>query len=184
VYPFDKDNPLRKISVWLLLKPLLWTGISANTVSVIGFLFGLTACYFFAKGWEYVGLCLCGISASFDYCDGSIARYRHESSFKGQFLDTSLDYFYLMLIVGSISFFHNILSFGYISLMAITLGNWIQYNGNVNIKLPFPLTIQFILFISILFAHAELGITAIMFIQSIRTALLYERSLCSFTSKT
>ena len=173
-----KTDLFRELSVKLLLKPFLWTGLSANQITMLNFFIvelGAIALFWFKL--DLLGLIVGGFAAMVDYIDGSIARYRGGNTKKGQYLDTSSDWLYLMLLIGVISYAHGILILGYITLIALTFGNWLQYNGHVNIKIPNGLNITSVLMWSILLGHAEYGITAIMFIQSIRTVLLYEKSI-------
>jgi len=174
----NKDY-FREISVKLLFKPFYWSGLSANAITMINFwVVELAAIALFLIGYDLLGLSIGGLAAMIDYIDGSIARARGGNSKLGQYLDTSSDWLYLMLLIGAISYHHQILPLGYITLIAITFGNWVEYNANINVKIPPGLNITSVLMWSILLGHAEYGITAIMFIQSIRTALLYERSIC------
>jgi phosphatidylglycerophosphate synthase len=122
-----------------------------------------------------MGLLTTGLGAMVDVVDGSVARVGRGSK-NGSFLDTSLDWIYLMLFIWAISFHHNILTIGYFALIFITWGNWIQYNGFVNWELPFPLGIKHLVTIGILIGHAEWGITAILITQATRTLLLYWRA--------
>ena len=169
----------REISVKLLFKPFYRSGLSANAITAINFwVVEMGAVALFLAGKDLLGLVFGGLAAMIDYIDGSIARARGGNSKAGMYLDTSSDWLYLMFLIGAISYSHGILALGYITILALTFGNWVQYNGNVNIKLPPGLNITCILMWSILLGHAEYGIAAIMFIQSIRTALLYKRSIC------
>jgi len=174
----NKRDYFREVSVFLLFKPFYWSGLSANMITVLNFwIVEMAAIALFLAGYDLLGLILGGLAAMIDYIDGSIARARGGNSKAGMYLDTSSDWLYLMLLIGAISYHHQIMPLGYITLIAITFGNWVQYNGNVNVKIPNGLNITCILMWSILLGHAEYGITAIMFIQTIRTALLYWRSI-------
>jgi len=168
----------RDISVKLLFKPFYRSGLSANKITVLNFLtLGLGSIVLFLIGREILGLLTAGLMAMVDYIDGEIARARGGNSKLGQYLDTSLDWLYLMLLIGSISYYHNIMTVGYLSLIAITFGNWIEFNGNVKLKLSFPLGISHLIVIGILLGNLKLGIIYIAIVQSIRTIILYWRSI-------
>lgn len=178
MYPFDENNPFRKLSVKLLFNPLYRTKLSANKITGLNFLtLGLGSVILFVKGWDVLGLLTAGLMAMVDYVDGTIARERNQVSKLGKYLDTSLDWLYLMLLIGAISYHHNILPIGYITLVALVFGNWVEYNGNSDVVMPMWLGKIPILTISILLGKAEYGIILIMFVQVIKTTLQYWRSL-------
>lgn len=81
-------------------KALNKIGVSANVVSVTGFIIGLSAINFLAMGmFGYALLCIL-INRLLDAVDGAIAKYAGVSSF-GVFLDAALDYiFYAGVILG------------------------------------------------------------------------------------
>lgn len=168
----------RDVSVKLLFKPFYRSGLSANKITVLNFLtLGLGSIVLFAEGREILGLLTASLMAMVDYIDGEIARAKGGNTKLGQYLDTSLDWLWLMLLIGAISYSHKIMSIGYITLIAITFGNWIEYNGNVKLKLPFPFGISHLLVIGILIRQIQFSILAIMLIQWIRTILMYKRSI-------
>ena len=168
----------RDISVRLLFKPFYRSGLSANKITVLNFLtLGLGSVILFANGREALGLLTAGLMAMIDYLDGEIAQARGGHTRLGAYLDTSLDWLYLMLLVGSISYYHKIMPIGYLCLIAISWGNWIEFNGKVNIRLLFPLGISHLIVIGILIGKVHWGITGVMFVQWIRTILMYRRSI-------
>ena len=75
-------------------------GVSANFVSVVGFLIGLSAINFLAMGmYGYALFCIL-LNRLFDALDGAIAKAAGITSF-GVFLDAALDYiFYAGVILG------------------------------------------------------------------------------------
>ena len=168
----------RDISVKLLFKPFYRSGLSANKITVLNFLtLGLGSIVLFATGREILGLLTAGLMAMVDYVDGTVARAREGNSKLGQYLDTSLDWFYLMLLIGAISYHHNIMTIGYLTLIAIVFGNWIEYNkvskvgGGYN--LPLFLGIIPILVVGILIQHVRESIFLIMITQWYRTGRMY-----------
>lgn len=173
-----KVDLFREISVKLLLKPFLWTGLSANTITALNFwVIEMLAIALFLTKHDLLGLVVGGIAAMIDYIDGSVARAKGGNTKLGMYMDTSSDYLYLMMLIGAISYAHGILVLGTITIIAITFGNWVQYNGGVNVKIPNGLNITSVLMWSILLGHAEYGIALIMILQSTRTSLMYRRSL-------
>jgi len=182
MYPHDKDGLLRKLSVKLLFKPFYRSGLSANQITVLSFCtLGLGSVTLFFLGEEVLGLLVSFLMAMMDYIDGEIARARGASSKLGEYLDTSLDWLYLMLLLGAIGFSSQTLPLAYLALVSVTWGNWVEFNGGAECKLPLPLTTGFIIPISVLAGHSGAGIACIAGIQTIRTIILYRRSVTCHT---
>jgi hypothetical protein len=79
----------RKISIYITWC-LLHTGIQANHVTLLSFVFGFLGCatLLLFSGWYVVaGLALFYLYFLFDKVDGEIARYRNERSLQGMCLD-------------------------------------------------------------------------------------------------
>jgi len=131
----------------------------------------------FVKGHELLGLLFALLAAMVDFIDGSIARARGGNTVLGEYLDTSLDWLYLMLVIGAISYHHNIMTIGYLALIAITWGNWVEYNGNAKCKIPFFLGISWLIVIGVLLGRLDDFICSIMIVQWVRTIILYWRSV-------
>lgn len=172
-----KEGLFRAVSVKLLF-PAFWkSGLTANQITILNFLtLNLGSVILFATGHEIIGLLTTVLGAMVDVVDGTVARAGRGSK-NGSYLDTSLDWIYLMLFVGAISFHHNIMTIGYITLMAITYGNWLQYNGKYNWELPFPLGIKHLIAMGVMVGHAEWGIVGIAVTQWLRTGIIYFNSI-------
>lgn len=67
------------------------TGVSANAVTIAGFIIGMAAAAAIAQGWLLAGLALVGVSRLADGLDGIVARLRGKTDFGG-FLDLVLDF--------------------------------------------------------------------------------------------
>jgi len=173
---------LRDISCKLLLKPLLRSGLSANKITVLNFLtLGLGAVVLFLTGHELLGLLVACLAAIIDYCDGTVQKIRVGHFTKlGAYLDTSLDWLWLQLLIYAISYHNGILPFGCLAIIIIMWGNWVEYNGNVKMKMYFPFGLSHILLIGILLGCSNLSIMLILFTQCIRVAIMYRRSVCKF----
>ena len=168
----------RQFSVKLLFKPFYRSGLSANKITVLNFLtLGLGSVVLFACGKELLGLLVAGLMAMVDYIDGAIAKARTGCTKFGQYLDTSLDWLWLMLLIGAISWHNDIMVIGYIALIAIVLGNWVEFNGKAKLKLPFPFGISHLIVIGILLGISRWSIFAIAIVQGYRTIMLYRRSI-------
>ena len=168
----------RKISVKLLFKPFYRSGLSANKITVLNFLtLGLLSVLLFACGKEWLGLLVAGLMAMVDYIDGAIAKATTGYTKLGMYLDTSLDWLWLMLFIGAVSYHNNIMLIGYLALIAITWGNWVEFNGKVKLKLIFPFGISHLMVLGILFGKAGWGIICVAIVQGYRTIQLYRRSV-------
>ena len=178
MYPHDKDGLFRAVSLKLLFKPFQRSGLSANQITVGNFLIpGLGSIVLFAVGYEIAALGLLIIMAMVDYVDGAISRSRGSEGNLGAYLDTSLDWLYLMMLVGAISYHNQIMPLGYIALIAISYGNWVEYNGPAKFTLPLPFNIGVIILCSVLLGCSRAGIALITATQITRTIILYGGSV-------
>ncbi len=106
---------IRPISIYIT-KALLYTPISANQVTILGFLAGIAAgtLFIFGNYWySLVGAILLQLTVLLDRVDGEVARYRGTSSLRGAYLDNASNYLTTPYIFVGISFgaygnFHNI----------------------------------------------------------------------------
>lgn len=74
-----------------VVRPLASSGVSPNTVTVLGFLFNLLTAAVLATGSLTVGGILLLLSGLFDMLDGALARVSERQSTFGAFLDSLLD---------------------------------------------------------------------------------------------
>jgi len=86
------DPPINKIAIRLAA-----LGISANQVTVFGFLTGAMAAVAIALEYYYVGLVIILISRLADGLDGAVARVNEKTDLGG-FLDITLDFFFYGMI--------------------------------------------------------------------------------------
>lgn len=76
-------------------------GVSANVVTIVGFVIGLMAINFLSMQMYFTALLVILINRVFDALDGAIARNSKTTSDFGVFLDATLDYiFYAGVIFG------------------------------------------------------------------------------------
>ncbi len=87
------DRSVRKVIDPLLAIPargLVRWGVSANMITVVGFVMGMSACGAIACGWTLAGLALILLNRLADGLDGMVARQRQPTDLGG-FLDIVLD---------------------------------------------------------------------------------------------
>lgn len=77
------------------------TPLSANAITWIGFLFGLTACLMVTMQYGFVAFCFLILNRLCDGLDGAVARFKNQSNDLGGYLDIVLDF----LIYAGIPFF-------------------------------------------------------------------------------
>jgi phosphatidylglycerophosphate synthase len=95
---FDKNvQSILKPAFAVVAKIAVQAGLTANSVSIIGFLIGLTAAVSIAFQSYAVGAVLILVSRIFDGIDGAVARITHTSD-QGGFLDISLDFLFYAAI--------------------------------------------------------------------------------------
>lgn len=80
-------------AVITVAKSLVRTGLSANQITVAGFLIGLMAAYAIACQSFLLGAFFILVSRTFDALDGAVARLTHASD-AGGFLDITLDFLF------------------------------------------------------------------------------------------
>ncbi len=171
----------RQFSTQLLFKPFYRSGLSANKITVLNFLtLEMAAVVAFAMAHPFAGLLFAFLAAMVDFIDGAIAKARTGYTKLGMFLDTSLDWLYLMLLIGAISWHNNIMAIGYIALIAITWGNWVEYNGKAKCKIPFFLGISPLIIIGVFTGHLKLSIFVIAIVQWIRAIKLYKGAVWKY----
>jgi len=92
----------RPISIYLT-KLFLFTPISANQLTLVSGLLGVIAGVFFVIGGHWngiLGAAFLHLSFIFDYVDGEVARYKKQSSPKGEFLDgVILDFIHVFIFI-------------------------------------------------------------------------------------
>lgn len=96
----------RSLSIYLT-KLFLRTSITANQVTILWFLIGIVACYFFTLGnsfYSLVGSMLWYMSYLLDHVDGEISRYRLTTGTLGQQLEKIFHSILDRLIFISIAF--------------------------------------------------------------------------------
>ena len=87
--------PLARQLGYYLSLALIRTPLSANQVTFISMLVGLTGCAFFMKGeliWNVYGALMLVLSYALDYCDGTIARLKEQCSPVGAAFDDFVDW--------------------------------------------------------------------------------------------
>lgn len=83
-----------------------WPSVSPSQVSTISFVLAVVACGLFlhtSYWWRLVGVVLLQLSFAFDCSDGEIARAKHMSTPFGAWLDSTLDRFKEVLMLGSMT---------------------------------------------------------------------------------
>ncbi len=83
-----------------------WPSVSPSQVSTISFVLAVVACALFfhpSYAWRVVGVVLLQLSFAFDCSDGEVARIKHMSTPFGAWLDSTLDRFKEVLMLGSMA---------------------------------------------------------------------------------
>ena len=94
------DAALRPIADWLadpVARLCVRCGVSANTVSVAGFVMGMAAALAIALGYHFVAVVLILFNRGFDGLDGAVARLTKPTDLGG-FLDITLDFIFYSAI--------------------------------------------------------------------------------------
>lgn len=89
--------PLQVATLRPVARVLAAAGVSANTVTIVGFIVGLAAGVSIALGAHVAGLVLLLANRALDGLDGVLAREVGASD-RGAFLDIALDFFFYALV--------------------------------------------------------------------------------------
>ncbi len=108
-------------------------GISADVLSITGFLVTILIGYFYARGYLLLGGIFILVSGLFDAIDGEVARATGKSSKKGALLDSSIDRASEFFIFGGLLYYFRFDSFAfiviYLSLVFSILVSYMRARG-------------------------------------------------------
>jgi CDP-diacylglycerol---glycerol-3-phosphate 3-phosphatidyltransferase len=103
-----------------IVRALVWSGITPNVLTFVGFVVNLVAAYLFAYGYFRWAACVIVFAGLFDMLDGRVARVTNRVTPFGGFLDSVLDrYSDLSLLIGLLVFYGRINRFWYVTLVAV-----------------------------------------------------------------
>lgn len=81
------------------------TGITPNTMTILGLLMNVAAAYLLSQGQMFFGGLLVVIGGPFDALDGTMARLRGEASDFGAFVDSVTDRYSELFILGGLTYY-------------------------------------------------------------------------------
>jgi CDP-diacylglycerol---glycerol-3-phosphate 3-phosphatidyltransferase len=103
-----------------IVRAFVWSGITPNILTFMGFVINLVAAYIFAYGYFRWAACVIIFAGLFDLLDGRVARISNRVTPFGGFLDSVLDrYSDLSLLIGLLVFYGRINRFWYVTLVAV-----------------------------------------------------------------
>jgi len=103
-----------------IVRVFVWSGVTPNILTFIGFVINLVAAYLFAYGYFRWAACVIIFAGLFDMLDGRVARVTNRVTPFGGFLDSVLDrYSDLSLLIGLLVFYGRINRFWYVTLVAV-----------------------------------------------------------------
>ena len=103
-----------------IVRAFVWSGITPNVLTFMGFVINLVAAYLFAYGYFRWAACVIIFAGLFDMLDGRVARVSNRVTPFGGFLDSVLDrYSDLSLLIGLLVFYGRINRFWYVTLVAV-----------------------------------------------------------------
>jgi len=91
--------------VALLLRPLAQTGVTPNTLTILGLVLSILTAAVIAQGWLLAGGLLMLFAGIFDMFDGAIARIRNAATTFGAFIDSTLDRYSESIILFGLLFY-------------------------------------------------------------------------------
>ena len=103
-----------------IVRVFVWSGITPNILTFVGFVINLVAAYLFAYGYFRWAACVIVFAGLFDMLDGRVARVSNRVTPFGGFLDSVLDrYSDLSLLIGLLVYYGRINRFWYVALVAV-----------------------------------------------------------------
>lgn len=120
-----KLRPRFETALSVVATKMVAIGITANMVTLFGFVVNLIAALFFARGYLVTGGILILLGGSFDTLDGAVARAQSRLRPSGALLDSVIDrYSEGFLFLGALIYFYGLA--GLASLLGIILafGAW------------------------------------------------------------
>ena len=103
-----------------IVRVFVWSGVTPNVLTFMGFVINLMAAYLFAYGYFRWAACVIIVAGLFDMLDGRVARVSNRVTPFGGFLDSVLDrYSDLSLLIGLLVFYGRINRFWYVTLVAV-----------------------------------------------------------------
>ncbi|MCY3724738.1 CDP-alcohol phosphatidyltransferase family protein [Candidatus Poribacteria bacterium] len=104
-----KLKPRLEIILSLVANKMVAIGITANMVTLCGFVVNLIAAFYFATGRLVTGGILILFGGSFDMIDGAVARAQRNSRASGALLDSVIDrYSEGFLLLGALIYFYSL----------------------------------------------------------------------------
>lgn len=104
-----KLKPRLEIILSLVANKMVAIGITANMVTLCGFVVNLIAAFYFATGRLVTGGILILFGGSFDMIDGAVARAQRKSRASGALLDSVIDrYSEGFLLLGALIYFYSL----------------------------------------------------------------------------
>lgn len=104
-----KLKPRLEIILSLVANKMVAIGITANMVTLCGFVVNLIAAFYFATGCLVTGGILILFGGSFDMIDGAVARAQRNSRASGALLDSVIDrYSEGFLLLGALIYFYSL----------------------------------------------------------------------------
>lgn len=89
----------------LLLRPLAQTGVTPNTLTLLGLVLSILTAAVISQGWLFAGGLLMLFAGIFDMFDGAIARIRNAATTFGAFIDSTLDRYSESIILFGLLFY-------------------------------------------------------------------------------
>ena len=107
IYNIFSTEALLRVVAWYVTPIFYYTKCSANMVSVIALIIGLSSSgmiIFFGKEFLLYGILIFILSIIVDHCDGNIARLLDKPTFFGRFMDGLFDIIVLVSVQASLIF--------------------------------------------------------------------------------
>lgn len=141
---------LREWSKQLFLRPFLRSGLTPNQITSANFILtGLPSVYFLGTGHNIIALILILINIPIDFIDGEVAKKTNQMTKLGSYLDTSLDWLWQLLLLGSLAYVTQLWIWGIVCIIAVAFSNYLSATSRTQLD-DFPFVMKYYLFLGLL----------------------------------
>lgn len=141
---------LRKWTKQLFLALFIRSRLTPNQITTANFLLtSVPSVYFLWTGHNLLCLLFIFINIPVDFLDGEIAKATHQFTRVGEWLDTSLDWLWQLMILATLTYISGYTIIGLIAIIAVVYSNYISATSKKQLD-DFPFVMKYYLFFGIL----------------------------------
>jgi len=143
----------------------------------------LPAVYFYGVDKPLLGLLFCILSGIIDYIDGDLARKTTGETKLGEYLDTSLDWLWYLLLIGGVAYGVDKMVVGCLCVIFTAFGNYLDTRHRSLYLGSFPFSPIIFILVCSLFSRMVICLYLMTFFALLRCILLLSSSISYFGSR-